>query len=568
MADCGSGHPDCKLFKSKTMTHITSAIDGSALPQEDPASRSDSSRDQQVRMTLIHPSNQESLEKAHGKEGSTLTGSKESEHLTRQKIVFAFLVAAVAVAFADVVRWLLGQDLFGFSFGVSVAIFSAFFALPLFQMLVAYYLMFRFSLRASPVSEAGLRVDVYVTVFDEPLWLVEKTLQGALAIRYPHETYLLDDGKNELYAALAQRLGAGYLRREDKKDFKAGNLNHALQATDGDFIAIFDVDHTPRPDFLDQTLGFFSDPEMGFVQAMVTFSNHGESLVAKASAETALDFYNLTAVGKDRCGAASLIGSNAVIRRRALEETGLYKPGLAEDLETSLSLHAGGWRSAYVREPLAPGLSPSDLIGFWKQQLKWSSGVFEAAMGSFRKTFFKLTQHQKLCYLVRFTYYLFGVSVFMNLLALTVALSWPFPNVDGLILKLLPVMVASWISRVYPLRVWALEPLARKGLFFSGSSLFLITWPVYVLSAVCTVLRIRIPFIATPKEASGRIPLWIILPQMLMLAALIGAIAWRIQHWEIVAMPVTVALATFSIISHWMLFVGLVGNSRRTSRIG
>ncbi len=107
-----------------------------------------------------------------------------------------------------------------------------------------------------------------------------------------------------------------------------------------------------------------------------------------------------------------------MIRRRALEETGLYRPGLAEDLETSLSLHAGGWRSAYVREPLAPGLSPSDLVGFWKQQLKWSSGVFEAALGSLGSTFSRLTRHQQLCYLVRFTYYLLGATVFMNLVAI------------------------------------------------------------------------------------------------------------------------------------------------------
>lgn len=499
----------------------------------------------------------ESLYQKDEYEGRPATDSRPllDGNLASQKLILATLVSAVAISFAGVVRVFFAQEVLGAHLLVLVAIFIAFLGLPVFQMAMAYYLCFRFRLREIPSPEPGLEVDVFVTALDEPLWLVERTLMGAVAMSYPHRTFLLDDGDNDQYEALARRLGAEYLNRPGNANFKAGNLNAALECTRGEFVAVFDVDHTPNPNFLDRTLGLFADPEVGFVQGMVTFSNHHESLVARASAETALDFYNITAVGKDRCSAASLIGSNAVIRRKALEHTGLYKPGLAEDLETSLSLHAGGWRSAYVREPLAPGLSPSDLVSFWKQQLKWSSGVFDAALGSFKQTFLKLTLNQQLCYMVRFSYYLLGVIVFMNLVALTVALMWPIPGVEKLVLAMVPFTAASWISRIYPLRTWALEPLARKGVLLRGSSLFMSSWPVYVLSAVSTVLRLRIPFISTPKEASRSIPVWAVLPQLTMVAALGAAIVWRSFHWQSTPMPLTVAFATFIIVSHWLLFV-------------
>lgn len=488
--------------------------------------------------------------------------------LRQQKLVLALMVTVVGVFFLEVVDVFFGQQALGANRLVLAAVFVAFLGVPLYQMAMAYFLCFRFRPREHTPPEPGRGVDVFVTVLDEPMWLVERTLQAAVALRYPHATYLLDDGGNPRHEELARRLGAEYRTRHDTTDFKAGNLNAALSSTAGEFIAIFDVDHTPCADFLERTLGPFADPEVGFVQAMLTFSNHGESLVARASAETALDFYNITAVGKDRCGAASLIGSNAVIRRQALERTGRYKPGLAEDLETSLSLHAGGWRSAYVREPLAPGLAPSDLASFWKQQLKWSSGVFEAALRSFRSTFCKLTLSQQLCYLVRFSYYLLGVVVFMNLAALTLALAWPIPGVEKLVIAMLPFTVASWLSRIYALRSWALEPLARRGILLCGSSLFVSSWPVYVLSAVSTVLRVRIPFLSTPKEASPSAPPWAFAPQLTMVLALGAAVVWRSVHWQSSPMPLTTGFAIFIILSHWLLFVELLRAVRQRRTMG
>ena len=84
-----------------------------------------------------------------------------------------------------------------------------------------------------PPAPVGRSVDVFVTVFDEPLQLVRRTVMGAKAIRYPHATYVLDDGKREEIEAMAAELGVGYIRRAGNENAKAGNLNHALSVTSG-----------------------------------------------------------------------------------------------------------------------------------------------------------------------------------------------------------------------------------------------------------------------------------------------------------------------------------------------
>src|SRR5437868_8102712 len=100
-------------------------------------------------------------------------------------------------------------------------------------------------------------VDVFITCYDEPLEVLRRTAIGARAIRYPHRTYMLDDGKREDVLALTQELGIGYIRRVGNVNAKAGNLNHALSVTSGEFILQLYSDHVPLPHIVDRLLGYF-----------------------------------------------------------------------------------------------------------------------------------------------------------------------------------------------------------------------------------------------------------------------------------------------------------------------
>ena len=477
-----------------------------------------------------------------------------------QKGILGLLVLASFVALGDFLGWLWHREPGFVPRELSFSLGLIFLLIPLFHLGMSWVFSLGFRIRSSPRPRQDLSVDVFVTVVDEPRELIESTLRAAVEIEYPHRTWLLHDGEDPEMEALAHRLGAEYLRREGKDDLKAGNLNHALEQTSGEFVAIFDVDHRPRKDFLHRTLGHFEDSQVGFVQAMLTFSNAHKGLIARASTQTAYDYYNVSAVGKDRLGAASLMGSNAVIRRTALERIGGYRPGLAEDLETSVALHADHWSSVYVRESLAPGLSPADLPAFYKQQLKWSRGVFEAGLRSLGGSFFEFSGLQKLCYLTRFTYYALGALVFVQMALIVLALIWPGLPLEEAIWHFLPLTVLAYFSKVLPLRFWALERDARRGFLFKGASLFITTWPMYLLAAVCAVLRIPIPFMDTPKVMTRRLPSWAYVPQLVMLGVLSSAVAWRFSQWDIEPMPVTVGLAFFFIASHWILLWVLAQN--------
>jgi len=104
--------------------------------------------------------------------------------------------------------------------------------------------------------------------------VVEATLAGCAALRYPHETYLLDDGRRLEMAALAGEWGAHWITRPDNSHAKADNINHALGYTSGELIFCLDADHVPLPDALDAIVGYFDDDKVALVQTPHDFYNH------------------------------------------------------------------------------------------------------------------------------------------------------------------------------------------------------------------------------------------------------------------------------------------------------
>ena len=131
----------------------------------------------------------------------------------------------------------------------------------------------RLSHRHMKPAPPGLSVDVFITTFNEPEALVRCTLTAALAIRYPHRTWLLDDGARPEMQALAKELECSYLARRVNTDAKAGNLNYGLANSHGDFVVVLDADHIALPEFLDNTLGHFADSRVAFVQTPQEFYN-------------------------------------------------------------------------------------------------------------------------------------------------------------------------------------------------------------------------------------------------------------------------------------------------------
>jgi cellulose synthase (UDP-forming) len=235
--------------------------------------------------------------------------------------------------------------------------------------------------RDTPLAPEGLTVDVFVTTYNEPAGIVGRTLMAAIAIQYPHRTWLLDDGERPGMQQLARDLGCGYIARTEHANAKAGNLNHALAQTDGAFIAVFDADHVADPRFLDRTLGYFSDERLAYVQTPHEFFNVGsfEHLAPKRTTSNASSlFHSIVQRSRDASDATMFTGSSAVLRRQAIDDISGFATGtINEDIHSSLRLHAAGWKSRFHAEILSAGLAPLDAAAFCGQRLRWAQDAVQ-----------------------------------------------------------------------------------------------------------------------------------------------------------------------------------------------
>jgi cellulose synthase (UDP-forming) len=193
-----------------------------------------------------------------------------------------------------------------------------------------------------PVADPAATVDVFITCYNEPVELVRETARAAKAMRFPHQTYVLDDGSNAAMRAMTEEEGVGYIvRTEDwqgkTRHAKAGNLNNALFQTSGEFLLVLDADQIPEPELLDRVLGYFQDPRVAFVQTPQWFYNvpDGDPLGSQAPL-----FYGPIQQGKDGWNAAFFCGSNAVLRREALMQIGIRNYVLETEKQIERALYA------------------------------------------------------------------------------------------------------------------------------------------------------------------------------------------------------------------------------------
>ena len=190
---------------------------------------------------------------------------------------------------------------------------------------------------AAPEPTGEETVDVFITTYNEPVELVAATARAAKLIDFPHQTWILDDGDRAEMRTAAADLGIGYITRtEDWHDrprhAKAGNLNNALFATQGEFMLILDADQIPEPHILDKTLGWFQDPGVALVQTPQFFTNVTESDPLGSQAPL---FYGPIQEGKDGWNAAFFCGSNAILRREALMQLGIV--GYVREVEYAVA---------------------------------------------------------------------------------------------------------------------------------------------------------------------------------------------------------------------------------------
>ena len=378
-----------------------------------------------------------------------------------------------------------------------------------------------------PPPPDGMAVDVFITVFDEPLQLVRRTVMGAKAILYPHETWVLDDGKRDEVAAMAAELGVGYLRRGGNEHAKAGNLNHALSVTSGEFILQLDADHVALPHMIDRLLGYFNDPAIGFVQSPHDFYNtdsftHVVNDEGHRLWEENRIFFSLVQPGKDNWDSSFFCGSCGMIRRAALAEIGGFSTQtVTEDMETSIALHGRGWKSRYHGETLAYGLAPASASQYHVQRLRWGTGSMQILRKLNPLRYPGLSWKQRLQYLASCLDYLDGLQklVFFAAPVLFFFTGWlPVSAPDGeFLLRLVPYMVLSLLS---------FEMLSRgTGWVMLSERYGMTRFFTYVLALAGFFRSKPVPFVVTPKGTAD-VPFRTYAPQLAVAIACVAALLW------------------------------------------
>jgi cellulose synthase (UDP-forming) len=229
-----------------------------------------------------------------------------------------------------------------------------------------------------PAELGRYTVDALIPTCHEPLSVLEPAVLAALRVRGIRHVLVLDDADRPEVARMARRLGARYHARPTHEYTKAGNMNYGLGFTDAQLLLVLDADHIASPAFLARTVGYFDDPGVAYVQTPQAFYNT-DSIMFRSGrrgrwAEQDM-FYDCIQLAKNATNSSFFVGTNAVVRRAALDAIGGFATGTAtEDIHTSLRLHARGWRSVYVPEALAFGLEAANLLEYYRQRRRWAAG--------------------------------------------------------------------------------------------------------------------------------------------------------------------------------------------------
>jgi cellulose synthase (UDP-forming) len=375
----------------------------------------------------------------------------------------------------------------------------------------------RIFLRDRPVE-----VDVFVTTYGEDLATIRRTVTAAVAMRGAHVVWVLDDGRSDEVEALAAELGARYVRRLSSNGAKAGNLNHALALTRGELFVVLDADFVASPELLHETVPFFVDDDVAFVQTPQVYGNlHG--VVSRGAGYMQTVFYRLVQPGRNRFNAAFCVGTNVVFRRTAVDSVGgIYADSKSEDVWTSLMLHERGWRTVYIPTVLAVGDTPETVEAYTKQQLRWATGGFEIMLTHWPWSRRRhLTVDQKLQYTVTATHYLTGIAPLLLLLVPPLQIYFGLTPMN---LDVTPLTWALYYAGFYVLQI--LLAFVTLGSFrWEVMLLAAASFPIYTRALVNAALRREQVWHVTGAKGAYRSPFAFIGPQVLALVFLAATTA-------------------------------------------
>ncbi len=230
----------------------------------------------------------------------------------------------------------------------------------------------------------GASVDVFIDTVNEGPEILERTILATTRLQWEGKTtvYVLDDGRRPWLSELCEKLGVRWITRPDNKGAKAGNINHALGKTDGDFILMLDADFLAHPEAIQRLMPAMGDSSVAIAQAPHHFYNDDPVMRSLGTGGQVSDdqslFFERILPARDRGGFSFFCGTCALIRRVALEESGGLPSGsVTEDILLSVHLRQKGWQTKFVDARVATGLAPETLHAMFVQRCRWARGAIQ-----------------------------------------------------------------------------------------------------------------------------------------------------------------------------------------------
>ena len=376
------------------------------------------------------------------------------------------------------------------------------------------------ALSTTTLSAAELpRVTVQLPVYNE-LYVVERLIDAVVRLQYPKDKLdiqLLDDSTDETVELIARKVtdyqqqgfAIEHVRRPERKGFKAGALAYGLEFAKGEFIAIFDADFVPDPEFLLKTIPHFTDPKVAIVQTRWEHLNEEFSLMTQLQAFGLNAHFTIEQSGRHAGGfLANFNGTGGVWRKVAITDAGGWQcDTLTEDLDLSYRAQLRGWKFVYREDIGSPAELPVAMNALKSQQYRWMKGAAECA----RKLFGQVLRTPGISFTMKLHafFHLFSSATFILVLILGV-MSVPLiyirsqhPEWEWVfwVINLFQVNLLILIA-FYGIPLWFLKPVTKAKLiwyFPMYSSLMMGLSLHNTIAVIEGYLGRKTPFVRTPK---------------------------------------------------------------------
>jgi len=397
-----------------------------------------------------------------------------------------------------------------------IIIFSTFFAgLQALTYITYFFLSSRVYLsyhqQSSSKKKSFPHVTILIPTYNEPPFLVEKTIKNAQSIKYPsYNIILIDDSdKSDIrdhLKIISEKHNIDYLYRSQRVGYKAGAINNAVKklGKNSKYIFILDIEHTPHENILKPLVNILeSNDRLSFVQLPQYYPEEGSSIFGGAYAVHQHIFNKHICRALSTTNSCFMCGTNVLIRKACLDDIGGFKEDTStEDIATSFVMHGLGYSSLYHDEILSKGSAPVSLHAYFIQQKRWCEGTikqFKLSLKGIIFGFSNLSPYQWFNYLfVNGTFYLLGWTTLILILYPFMVFYFdisPF-GFDTINLSFVFFLTMLGLIAVYSVLE---RNFSIKSLIFS-QSLWLVTIPVYMKGVLSGFFSKNITFNVTPKQ--------------------------------------------------------------------